>query len=284
MNSFSRTMRLVSLMAIPAVGLGCVPQDRYDQLLTSYRTLEQQLVTVEGERDAGRKNLEVTQGQLRRTSVDLTELRQQNTRLGDDIERVTRDYDDLMRRVSELEVGPLPIEVESAIHSLAGAYPDVLSFDARRGLLRFASDFTYDLGSATLRQDAAATLRELARILNTDKAAGFEVRIVGHTDDVRIARPETRQHHPTNTHLSVHRSIAVRNELRDAGVSPVRMQVAGYGEHRPIAANRPGGTAENRRVEIFLVPMPAGIDVPISPATATTPAATAVVVPVEPMK
>jgi len=39
------------------------------------------------------------------------------------------------------------------------------------------------------------------------------------------------------------------------GVAANRMQVAGYGEYRPVVANGANGAAANRRVEIFLSPM-----------------------------
>jgi hypothetical protein len=56
-------------------------------------------------------------------------------------------------------------------------------------------------------------------------------------------------------HLSAHRSISVRDALVGDGVSANRFMVAGYGEFRPIAENTSKGNADNRRVEVFLVPM-----------------------------
>jgi chemotaxis protein MotB len=108
----------------------------------------------------------------------------------------------------------------------------------------------------------------------------MEVRIVGHTDDVPIGKPQTRELHPTNVHLSVHRSISVRSALVSAGVEPVRIQVAGYGEYRPVIENRPGGTPENRRVEVYLTPMPTGIAA--APRPAASPSVSAETT--EPMK
>jgi hypothetical protein len=56
-------------------------------------------------------------------------------------------------------------------------------------------------------------------------------------------------------HLSAHRAISVRKVLGDQSVAWERIQAAGWGENRPtVANNRNGGTAENRRVEIYLVP------------------------------
>jgi hypothetical protein len=61
--------------------------------------------------------------------------------------------------------------------------------------------------------------------------------------------------HPTNMHLSAHRAISVRDALVSDGVTANRMQVAGYGEFRPIVPNGANGAAQNRRVEIFLTPL-----------------------------
>ena len=122
-------------------------------------------------------------------------------------------------------------------------------------MIRFASDLTFDLGSVALKPAAAATIATLADVLNTAEAAILEVQVVGHTDNVPIGKPSTRQQHPTNVHLSVHRAISVRKALTAAGIDPARLQVAGYGEFRPIVANGKKGAAENRRVELFLSPI-----------------------------
>lgn len=259
LSRFIRTITLIPLFAALLLSAGCVPQDRYDQLLTSNRSLQEQLSATESERDTARGNLETVRRQLGRSTENISELQAENSRLNRELSTLAQDYDSLLRRVSNLEIGPLPVEVESAIQELAASYPDVLTFDARRGLLRFASDFTFDLGSVELKPDAVTTMQQLARILNSDAAQDLEARIVGHTDNVPVRRAETLRHHPTNMHLSVHRAIAVRDRLVSDGVGSVRIQVAGYGPYRPVAPHRTGGTPENRRVEIFLVPMPPDI-------------------------
>ncbi|NCF41171.1 MAG: OmpA family protein, partial [Planctomycetia bacterium] len=70
-----------------------------------------------------------------------------------------------------------------------------------------------------------------------------------------------RAKHPTNMHLSTHRAISVRDALVKDGIAANRVQVAGYGEFRPVAENGKRGSATNRRVEIFLTPMPAVVEV-----------------------
>jgi chemotaxis protein MotB len=246
---------------------GCVPQDRYDQLLTANRSLQEQVAMLESERDQSNANLASVQSQLSTVRQTGSEMRRKYDDLEASLAGLTDEQKASMRRLAELEFGPLPIEIQTAIEDLAMAHPKLLTFDARAGMVRFASDLTFDLGSVAIQPEAANTIAALAKVLLDPGASGLEVRVVGHTDNVPIGKPETRRLHPTNTHLSVHRAIAVRDALASAGIDLPRMQVAGYGEFRPIIANGSKGAEGNRRVEIYLVPM--------TDAAATAPAAEA---------
>ncbi len=279
------TMKMTStllLAALPVFSFGCVQQDRYDNLLSANRSLKEQLVTAQDENATTEANL----GELRRELAAATSrsdsMQHQIGGLEGELDLQTNANQDLMTRVSRLQLGPLPIDVEQALTRLAMEYNNVLSFDAGQGMLRFSSDFTFDLGSVEIKAEASKTLAQVARILNSTAAELFEVQVVGHTDNVPIRNPGTRAAHPTNLHLAVHRAIAVRNALVREGVSPIRTQIAGYGEFRPLVPNRLGGAAQNRRVEIFLVPMKTGnYGVPLGPHSAE---ATAKPIVNEPMK
>jgi chemotaxis protein MotB len=254
-----RRVASIAAIAMLCVGSGCVQQDKYEDTVLSNRALQEQLVGAQRDRDTANANVSELQGQLAQARAVNSDLETQITELSADLDAQARKYDELLTRVSQLEFGPLPVELEMALDALAAAYPDLLTFDARRGRLRFSSDLTFDLGSAALKPDAAATIGTLADILNAPEAAPFELRVIGHTDDVPVERPRTKQLHPTNVHLSVHRAISVRDALVEAAVEPGRIQVAGYGEFRPIVPNGPKGAADNRRVELMLVPMRTGI-------------------------
>jgi chemotaxis protein MotB len=188
------------------------------------------------------------------------------------------DYERLLKQVGNLNMGPLPAELNKALADLAAQYPDVLTFDQRSGMLRFSSDFTFASGSAALNANAQTLVQKLASILNTPVAQPFEVKVVGHTDNQPIRRVASQ--HPSNMHLSAHRAISVRDALVGDGVAANRMQVAGYGEFRPIVPNGANGAAQNRRVEIFLAPLtvplaPTGnpMDAGSAPSRKATPAA-----------
>ena len=254
-----RATAITTVAAFVGVG-GCVQQDRYDSSVMSARALKQQLVTTEQERDVANANLETVRDQLALAQTENSSLQTRIGELNGAMDAQARKYDEILGRVSRLQFGPLPLELEVALDNLAAAYSDLLTFDADQGVLRFAGDLTFDLGSAQIKPDAAATITTLADILNSEQASGFEMRLIGHTDNVPVERPSTLRRHPSNVHLSVHRAIAVRDALGAAGVDPARIQVAGYGEFRPIVPNGPKGAAENRRVELLLVPLARSMD------------------------
>jgi chemotaxis protein MotB len=266
------TIRIAGCLAGTLVAsAGCVPQERYDSLMTSYRTLQEKNVQVSSDLEAERNNVAMLRDRLDATTGRINSLTGDNNRLQGDVARLAGEYDALIDRLNNMEIGPLPEDIDEALRALAAQHPNLLTYDPRFGMVRFASDFTFDLGSTDLSSEAVQSLNALAGVFNTPTATTFEARIVGHTDNVPIG--PSRSKHPTNLHLSVHRAIAVQNTLVSAGVDPRRIAVAGYGEYRPRVPNGTKGAAENRRVEIFLVPMKNVID--MGTTTATVPGGSA---------
>ncbi|MCR9216115.1 MAG: OmpA family protein, partial [bacterium] len=173
------------------------------------------------------------------------------------IDSLTQNLGDIENRLGNVSFGPaLDAQTDMALRQLASRYPDLLQYDAQRGMVRVASDLTFNSGSDSLRDGAQEGLRQLARTLSGSSASGYVIRVVGHTDSQPISNPATRQRFANNRVLSVFRAIAVSEALQSAGFPGNRIEVAGWGPHRPAVANNPtGGTAANRRVEIFVVPM-----------------------------
>jgi len=147
----------------------------------------------------------------------------------------------------------LPVELNVMLQDFAEGN-DMVSFDEKSGVLKFESDLLFSPGSDSVKAKSAAAIKSLCSILNTQQGGQFDVIVAGHTDNVPIRA--SRAKHPTNWHLSVHRSIAVLNVMTSGGVKAKRLSVRGFGEFRPVVENKPGkkGTSENRRVEIFIVP------------------------------
>jgi chemotaxis protein MotB len=148
---------------------------------------------------------------------------------------------------------PLPAELNTLLEDFA-ATQEMVTFDPNRGIVKFRSDLLFKSGSAAVLPAAAEAVKSLSVILNSTKGREFDVIIAGHTDDQPIKY--TLQQHPTNWHLSAHRAISVLDIMAKSNIEKRRMSVRGFGELRPIVPNKPGnkGNAQNRRVEIYIVP------------------------------
>jgi outer membrane protein OmpA-like peptidoglycan-associated protein len=108
----------------------------------------------------------------------------------------------------------------------------------------FDSGILFDVNKATLRPEAQANLRDLARILN--KYPDTNVLIEGHTDATGSEE--------YNLELSRARAQAVANFLAGMQVDPTRFTIMGYGESQPIASNESvEGRQANRRVELAIM-------------------------------
>lgn len=246
------TGMLLTVLAVGAVG--CVAQSEVDDLQTLYRQSQEQVVDLQHQLENANNRIAVLQ-QAAGSNADL--LKQLEAAKAER-DRLAAALEAAEAQLRNAQVGPmLPEDLDAALGRLAAANPEVMSYDPDLGMVKFRSDFTFDLGSVNVKPQATQTLQRLASVLNSEAARPYEIRIVGHTDNVPIGNPATRAKHPTNWHLSTHRAIAVKDVLDKAGVAPVRMAVSGYSHYRPVVANGPGGAEANRRVEIYLVSMTA---------------------------
>jgi chemotaxis protein MotB len=275
------TTCVAAAVLVPLLAGGCVQQDKYDQLLQVKRSLQEQLLEVTTERDSYEAQFKNRNQQLMAAQADLLQMQEEYEMLGGKVDELSSNNRNLATMVSEMEIGPLPADIQHKLATLASRYPDQITFDPGSGMLRFNSDLTFSSGKDVVKPEAAQTLSALADILGTDSGTNFELVVVGHTDDVQPKY--SRNQHPTNRHLAVHRAIAVCNELVMSGVSNDRIQVAGWGEYRPLIPNEAGGTAANRRVEIYLTTAAAGDDGTMT-MTDDTMTTTATVDTDEPMK
>ncbi|MFM1833377.1 MAG: Outer rane porin precursor [Planctomycetota bacterium] len=268
-----RPLLLVAPLALSVAG--CVPQEKYDDLLTAYRAKEQQAITSRNEVDRLLANEQAVRQQMREYVNKLAEAEGQLGDQSGEIAKLRKEYQDFAERVSKLDFNEqISSELNQRLIDLSLRYPGLLTYDEKTGLIQFASDLTFAMGSVELSEDARTAINALAGILDGGDGVGFEIRVVGHTDNVPLRSGSI---YKSNVQLSAQRAISVRDALVKDGVAPDRIMVGGYGEYRPVAANGPRGSAANRRVEIFLVatgdPAPAAESAPEStPAAPATPA------------
>lgn len=254
----SRSLRSLLACAGVAVGGlmltgvgGCVAQEDYDRLHQQIDSLENRNGVLMRERDAAAKALADANAALAANEEALNALRRINGELTGRLQGMGANLNDLMSQLDGLKLSALDPDTNALLRELANQYPDLITFDEAKGMLRFNSDLTFNSGDDTVKPEGRQALTALANILNNPVASAYDVIVLGHTDSQPIGRSASR--HPTNIHLSVHRAIAVRRVLTEQSVGGEKMQVAGWGEFRPAVANSPSGnTPQNRRVEIYL--------------------------------
>jgi chemotaxis protein MotB len=255
-----RSVKLSSLVVVLGLSLGvaffggCA---ELDSAKLQNRTQQARIAELESQLQTCQLRKDQLERQLAAASatggVEAEALRQKIAALEEDLAK----KQELIRSMQDklMGVSPLPVELNSALEDFAKGN-DMVEYDSSRGLVKFKSDLLFEKGSDMVTTQAAANIKKLAGILNSEQAKQFHIVVAGHTDDIPIQKPDTRSKHPTNRHLSSHRAISVVQLMEQDGVEPVRLSTRGFGEYRPLEPNGANktGNAKNRRVEIYIVP------------------------------
>ena len=115
-------------------------------------------------------------------------------------------------------------------------------------MLELEGTVLFDSGKAQLKSAGAKILSGVAKTI-LSKYAGFDVYIVGHTDNEPIKHSGWKD----NYELSCQRSLTVMRYLRSQGVGH-DICSCGWGADRPTADNRTAASKQhNRRVQIFVM-------------------------------
>lgn len=244
---------------------GCASLDAYRRVEAQNRALnadkvalQQELTDLRSGNDVLRSQVTAMQRELDAKGELVTNLRGENDVL-DDMRRLAMgQLEDLGNRQRlgdiTIEGSPLPAPLDNALREFATNHPNLIVYDAQRGLIKWNADLLFDLGSDAVKQGSLDALKEFNDIIKSQAAADYEVVVIGHTDNRPISRPQTKEKHPTNWHLSAHRAISVAASLRQFGYPPTKIGVMGFGEFRPVADNASeAGQSQNRRVDIFLI-------------------------------
>lgn len=124
----------------------------------------------------------------------------------------------------------------------AGTGIEVARTEDNRLKVNVPSDFSFDVGRATVKPGMKPVLNELAANLDPK----VNVTVTGYTDSTGTDA--------INEPLSLDRAEAVRDYLAVRGVPASRISISGAGSSHPVASNATeAGRAQNRRVEIYLV-------------------------------
>jgi uncharacterized repeat protein (TIGR01451 family) len=121
-------------------------------------------------------------------------------------------------------------------------------------IVRPAFDTFEDQLSASDRKMLDETILTIRTLTDRGLLQVRQLLLVGHTDNVRIAR-RSRRVHRDNAALSMARAKSVAIYLKEQmGLTPAQISASGKGETSPVANNRTAeGRALNRRVEVIIL-------------------------------
>lgn len=212
----------------------CVSKSKYVDLETRSNDMQAQL-------QQDNKNLQAQNNRLSQTIEALkSDLKQEQT---------TVQQKD--REISELD--KTRREIESSLKDQI-AQKDV-KIEEIEGKLRvtFVDKILFDSGSVRIKPEGQEALSTLADSFRDNKDQTIVVE--GHTDDVKIGIA-LQNRFPTNWELSTQRATVVVRFLQEKGnIEPERLTASGFSFYKPVAPNdTEEGRAQNRRIEILLVP------------------------------
>jgi chemotaxis protein MotB len=258
--------RLRKLIGIAILGLavtGCVPAEQYaavkmraEQLAEQLAHSQTEIAEANAKADAANRELQAVNNNGSTTSAMVANLESQLAEAQKQSDMWHQKYDDSLGLLRTANAGesPLPKELNNELSAFAAQNPDLVEYDAARGMVKFKSDVTFAVGDATVTGKAREVLGRFASILNA--AGEYDLLVAGHTDSTPVTNAKTiSKGHFDNWYLSAHRAIAVARELATDGVSSSRMGVVGYADKRPVASNATeAGKQQNRRVEVLILP------------------------------
>lgn len=118
--------------------------------------------------------------------------------------------------------------------------------------IKILDSILFESGCAEISPEGYDTLFSLLDILKNVKDENIIIR--GHTDDVKISKVLSIKY-PTNWELSAIRAVNVARFFEDNGIDPVLLIPSAYSKYTPVGDNKTDeGRAQNRRIEIVLVP------------------------------
>jgi chemotaxis protein MotB len=268
----------------------CVSKNTHLQKVNEAELLSRDVAQLSADNEQLRKDKQDLQDELSKLNARLVEVLQQNSKLQRNLlaasaeqERKEGDLsrhqeqlaymqqtnDQLLSTVEELQqqVEKERIAREARLAKVKNTYDQLvnaLEEEIKRGELTISNlegqlsvnlqnKILFDSGRTVIKKEGRKVLQSLGDVLNKfpDKALQIE----GHTDNVGISS-RLIDRFPTNWELSTARATSVVHFLQDkVGLPGDRLVASGYSQYRPVASNKDKtGRAQNRRIQILLVP------------------------------
>ena len=151
------------------------------------------------------------------------------------------------KRDAELKVYK---DLFARLKALVDAGTIEVAFRKGRMIVKLSEAILFDSGKIKLKSEGEAAIAQLVPALKS--VGDREFIVAGHTDNVPIKTARFR----SNWELSTSRSVVFVNQMISQGYPAQQLGAAGFGEFDPVSDNStPEGRAQNRRIEIVLMPL-----------------------------
>jgi chemotaxis protein MotB len=277
----------LTVLLLALVLTGCVSSTRYEEALSESDARKAELDKTAAQLDEARTANQKLTGDLSALKAardkDAADCESEKKRLTDlskscsddlsaaraELDARQKEKDYLDREVQRLQAksGEISSEKEKELANVKSTYEKLVGelkgeiekgdIKITRALDRLSVNMVekilFDSGRAEIKPGGVKVLKRVAEILKsvTDK----EIRVEGHTDNVPIGEGLKRKF-PSNWELSTARATNVVKYFAETGVNAKLLSAAGYADNKPVASNdTPEGKAQNRRIEIVLLPL-----------------------------
>jgi chemotaxis protein MotB len=250
--------RFLGMAIVTALCLACGPsQEEYDAQVQRVQELEGQLAEANQNYQQAQEQIQALNAEngamaerLQALGEDVSSLRARSGQLSADLEAARARAEELARRERQQQ------ERLAAFRTMLCRFRAMIESQQLRVrivrgrmVIELPSNILFRSGSADLSEEGEGALNQVAAVLREIPNRNFQV--AGHTDN----EPIRRSRFSSNWELSSVRALHVVEYLEEQNVNPAHLSVAGYGQHAPVASNNSdSGRAENRRIEIVLMP------------------------------
>ena len=235
------------------------------------KELEKKIINLAEELGVEKLNLKTEKDKSIKLNLEVTDLNEiileLNTKLSQLQEALS--ISSVAQETNEIEIRDLKIKLDEALKEKIGELSEYRSefFGRLKQILKdqkkinvvgdrfvLQSEILFKSGSAEIGEIGKKKLIEISTLLKSitkkiPEKIDWIIQVEGHTDNIPISNDEF----PSNWELSVARAIAVSKIMIDNGIEPKRINVAGYGEFRPLVKNENNlNRNKNRRIELKL--------------------------------
>ena len=232
-------------------------ENTISQLQSDKKGLEQTKLELETKLSSLQDYNQALQDELEKLGFDKAALADMYKDAQTDLENKMKDLDEKQKIIEEMKKKEAAAKARlMTLKNMLGKFQAMieagkLKVKIVKGkmVLELPSAILFPSGVAKLSEEGMSVLTQVSDVLKEIK--GRELQVAGHTDNVPIKTKKFK----SNWELSTARAVSVVEFMQENGVSPVNLSAAGYSEFQPTASNEEeGGKAQNRRIEITLMP------------------------------